>query len=215
MITTRTTFSAQAHGYKFINRFTPQFPTTVPFAIFGQIDLKAVTYGLCGGMCFGALDYFYAHRALPDYAEPDALPFRYELYLWDRQIDSLLPLTIPLVLEWMHRDDLTLAARCARYEVPKLRRALDKGKPVVLALIRARYPENPTLNHQVLATGYDFDEANKGLVIYLYDPNHPGETPTLSLNLQRPSQGIQLAQSTGEKLRGFFVIPHRAEAPPA
>jgi hypothetical protein len=36
-----------------------------------------------------------------------------------------------------------------------------------------------------------------------YDPNHPGETPTLTMNLTKPSVGIALAQSTGEALRGF------------
>jgi hypothetical protein len=209
-----TAFSAPEHGFRFINRFELSFPSTIPLPIFGEVDLKKIVYGLCGGMCFGALDYFYAQRPVPSYYQPQELPFNYELYLWDRQIDSMLPLTIPAVIEWMIRSDQDVAARCTRFEVPKLRRSLDRGKPAVLALIRARHGERPTENHQVLATGYDFDDATKQLKIYLYEPNHPGLTPTLDLNLSRPSGGLQISQSTGEPLRGFFVVQYAAQEPP-
>lgn len=209
-----TTFRSPEHGFRFINSFELSFPSTIPLPIFGQVDLKNIVYGLCGGMCFGALDYFYAQRQVPSYSQPQELPFNYEFYLWDRQIDSMLPLTIPTVIEWMIRDDLDVAARCARSEVPKLRRSLDRGKPAVLALIRARQSENPTQNHQVLAIGYDYNETDKQMRIYLYEPNHPGMTPTLDLNLARPSEGIHISQSTGEPLRGFFIVRYSAQQPP-
>jgi hypothetical protein len=210
-----TPFKAQEQGFKFINRFELPFPSTIPLPIFGQVDLKSIVYGLCGGMCFAALDYFNAQKLVPPYDRPEELPFDYELYLWDRQIDSMIPLTIPTVIEWMLLDDLDVATRCARFEVPKLRRSLDQGNPAVLALIRARHLESPTENHQVLATGYDFDEAGKQMKIYLYEPNHPGAVPTIDLSVARPSQGIQISQSTGEPLRGFFVIQYRFHEPPA
>jgi hypothetical protein len=210
----RTTFNTAKQGFKFINSFELSFPSTIPLPIFGAVDLKKIIYGLCGGMCFAALDYFYAQRPVPDYSQPDQLSFAYELYLWDRQIDSMLPLTIPTVIEWMIRDDLDVAARCARTEVGKLRRSLDRGKPAVLALIRAKQGESPTENHQVLATGYDFSDDTKQIKIYLYDPNHPGLTPTIDLNLARPSQGIQISQSSGEPLRAFFVIQYSPQQPP-
>ena len=210
-----TAFNVQEHGFKFLNRFELSFPSTIPLPIFGEVDLKKIVYGLCGGMCFGTLDYFYAPKAVPGYSQPEELPFNYELYLWDRQIDSMIPLTIPTVIEWMIRDDLDVATRCARSEVPKLRRSLDQGKPAVLALIRARHLESLTVNHQVLAIGYDFDEVGKQMKIYLYEPNYPGLMPTISLSLVRPSQGLQISQSTGEPLRGFFVIQYRSQEPPA
>ena len=210
-----TDFDVQQRGFRFVNRFELAFPSTIPLPIFGEVDLKKIVYGLCGGMCFAALDYFNAHRQVPNYKQPEELPFNYELYLWGRQIDSMVPFTIPTVIEWMLRDDLDIAGRCARSEVPKLRRALDQGKPAVLALIRAKHPENPTQNHQVLAVGYSFDEVSKHLTIYLYDPNHPDLTPTIDLSLVRPSQGIQISQSTGEPLRAFFVIQYSFQEPPA
>jgi hypothetical protein len=51
------------------------------------------------------------------------------------------------------------------------------------------------------------------MTIYLYDPNHPGEEPSLSLNLANPTAGVNLTQSTGEPLRGFFVNKYQAQTP--
>jgi hypothetical protein len=211
---TKSAFLSQQHGFKFVNSFPFPFSTSFKLPLVGQIDLGDIIYGLCGGMCFAALDYFYMDRHLPNYKRVDQLPTRYLLYLWNRQLDSFGLLTVPSVLEWMLRDDLDVALRTARYEVPKLRRSLDQSKPVVLALIRSKYGSSATQNHQVLATGYDFDERTRQMVIYLYDPNHPGITPTLSLNLTKPSQGIAIKQSTGEGLRGFFIIRYKPETPP-
>jgi hypothetical protein len=210
-----TAFAVQKHGFKFINRFELSFPSTIPLPIFGEVDLKTIVYGLCGGMCFGALDYFYTQKETPGYSQPQDLPFNYELYLWDRQIDSMIPLTIPTMIEWMIRDDLDVASRCARSEVAKLRRSLDRGKPAVLALVRARYSEDPTQNHQVLAVGYDVDQVSHEMKIYLYEPNYPGLTPTIDLNLAHPKEGIAISQSTGELLRGFFVVEYHSQKPPS
>jgi len=215
MSETLTAFKVQEHGFRFINQFELSFPSTIPLPIFEQVDLKKIVYGLCGGMCFGALDYFYAHAEVPNYSQPQNLPFNYELYLWGRQIDSLIPLTLPRVIEWVMRDDGDIASRCARFEVPKLRRALERGRPAVLALVRAKQLQSITENHQVLALGYDFDDSTRQMKIYLYEPNYPGLMPTLDLNVSRPSKGIQISQSTGEPLRGFFVIEYEAEPPPA
>ena len=99
----------------------------------------------------------------------------------------------------------------ARIEVPKLRRMLENGQPAVLLLIRVQGMNNPTMNHQVLATGYEFDRETKEMKIFLYDPNHPGEQPSICLDLKKPSAGLKLIQSTGEALRGFFVVPYKSQ----
>jgi hypothetical protein len=62
--------------------------------------------------------------------------------------------------------------------------------------------------------GYDFDPLANQMTVYLYDPNHPGEEPSLALDLSHPGQGNSFTQSTGEPLRGFFVIPYASETPP-
>ena len=89
---------------------------------------------------------------------------------------------------------------------------LDKGDPAVLGLIRTKQGlGDPTHNHQVLATAYSLDDATKEMRITLYDPNHPGETPTLHLNLAGQRASFQVTQSTGEPLRGFFVVPYKRQ----
>jgi hypothetical protein len=215
MTEVRTNFAAPVHGFKFVNRF--EFPLSVMFQLpfVGPVNLDDVVYGLCGGMCFGALDYFGLGKPIPGQARVEDLEPAFLRYLWDRQLDSLRLPVVLKVIEWMLQSDEALAMRVARYEYPKLRRRLDKGEPVVLVLVRAEGVSNPTQNHQVLATGYDFDENTRDVTIHLYDPNHPTKQPTLHLNLLKPSDGIGVRQSTAEGLRGFFTLNYRRERPPA
>jgi hypothetical protein len=205
----RTTFDPLVNGFKFVNRFPFEFK----LPLFKSIDLGEIVLGLCGGMCFGALDYYYAERSVPKHNRVKQLSEKYIGYLWDRQLDSLGLVVIPKVIEWMLRSDIDVGKRTARYEVAKLRKRLDQDQPCVLCLVRIKKGD-PTQNHQVLATGYDFDPTSKLMTIYLYEPNHPGKAPTIQLNLSQPSQGIQASQSTGEPLRGFFVIEYKQQKPP-
>jgi len=111
-------------------------------------------------------------------------------------------------------DDNTVARTVNQWEIPKLRKQIDLSRPVVLALIRTKGITDPTKNHQVVAIGYDYEPTTKDMMVYLYDPNHPGEQPTLSMNLSKPSQGIGLSQSSGEPIRGFFFIDYEPQTPP-
>jgi murein DD-endopeptidase MepM/ murein hydrolase activator NlpD/uncharacterized protein YraI len=206
MAQVKTSFIPQANGFRFVNRFKLPFPVKFRLPLAGEIDLNKVVYGLCGGMCFSALDYYHAGEKLPDYAQPDEIDARLFAYLCDRQLDSLgIPVLIK-VLEWMLRSPRDVSLRIARYEIPKIKRMLDRGEPVVLALVRVQGVGDPTQNHQVLATGYHEDPQSREFSIQLYDPNHPGQQPELKMNLEHPSQGIDLEQTSGEFLRGFFVI---------
>ncbi|HEX6303774.1 MAG TPA: SH3 domain-containing protein [Anaerolineales bacterium] len=205
MAVVKSNFSSQFNGFRFVNRFEFDFPD-LPIPFVGKVKPNDVVYGLCGGMCFSALDYFYAQEQLPEASQIDELDTGLFTYLVDRQLDSL---TIPVllrVIRWMVSDDRYIGLRMTRYELPKLRRRLDKGDPSVLALIRVKGLGDPTQNHQVLATGYEYDPSTKRMLVNLYDPNHPGKEPTLTMDLNRPSQGIHISQSTGEALRGFFLI---------
>ena len=214
MIQARSKFVVSTNGLSFVNSFSLPFKPVLNLPLIGEIDLNKVIYGLCGGMCFAALDYYYAGQPVPSYSRTEDLPSNYILYLWDRQINSFGFLVVPKVIEWMLRDDGDVAVRTARYEVPKIRRALDQGQPVVLGLVRGKGPTDPTVNHQVLGSGYDFDETTRQFKVYLYDPNYPGLDSSLSMGLASPSQGLQGAQVTGEPFRGLFVIPYQAQQPP-
>ena len=203
-----TDFSPARNGFQFPNRFEFHFPIKYPLPFGGAIDLNDVVFGLCGGMSFAALDYFFIGEPLPAYNNPQEIDQKLFTYLCDRQLDSLKIPVLLKVIEWMLLENRDIALRMSRVEVPKLRRLLEKGEPAVLALIRVQGIGDPTKNHQVLATACEFDEATKNLTVSLYDPNHPGEEPSIKLNLAKPGAGIDISQSTGEALRGFFIIPY-------
>ena len=208
----RTDFSPLDHGFRFHNSFEFHFEFRLPFA--GSIDLGSIAYGLCGGMCFVALDYFHAGTPVTPEMDVGAIDPELRRYLTERQVDSLSLPVIPKVIEWMLRSDEDVGRLTSWREFPKLYRRLNKGEPATLVLIRARGVEDPTQNHQVVAVGYDFDEHSRGLVVYVYDPNRPGQEPTLSMNLAHPSSGIDATQSTGEELRAFFVVDYEQQTPP-
>jgi len=213
MTVVRTAFKSQDQGFKFVNSFP--FPYSVSFKLpfAGEINLGDIVYGLCGGMCFAAQDYFTSGKPIPTYTKVDEIPSNFLLYLWNRQLDSLGLLVVPKVIEWMLRSDIDVGRLTVQYEIPKIRRRLDQGQPVVMGLIRVQRGDDPTRNHQVLAEGYDLDDLAKRITLFLYDPNHPDQEPTISLNLAHPSLGIEPAQSTGEPLRGLFLIKYNFQSP--
>ncbi len=211
MTAVNTHFSPQDNGFHFINRFEFKFPVKFKLPFAGEVNLSDVVYGLCGGMCFSALDYYNASRPAPSVSQVDQIDASLFAYLCDRQLDSLSIPTLLKVFQWMLSDERDNGLRLARYEVPKLRRMLDKDSPAVLALIRVKGLSDPTHNHQVVAIGYDYDPASRRMTIALYDPNHPGESPSLQLDLSNPGQGVAISQSTGEFLRGFFLIDYKAQ----
>ncbi|RPJ40514.1 MAG: hypothetical protein EHM21_14550, partial [Chloroflexi bacterium] len=206
MAKVQTPFSTTGQGYQFENRFELKIPVKFKLPLAGTVDLNEVVFGLCGGMCFSALDYYFTGTPLPQYLQPGEIDTRLYTYLCERQLDSLQIPVLIKIIDWMIASDYDLAARMIRTEVPRLRRLLDKGNPAVLCLIRTQGFGNPTLNHQVVATGYEADAAAKTITITLYDPSHPGETPEITVHLDRKNFAIE--QSTGELLRGFFVIPY-------
>jgi hypothetical protein len=210
----RTGFTSAEHGFKFWNSF--EFSATLSLKPITRrpVVLGKVVLGLCGGMCFAALDYFHAHKPIPAVANVDAIPPALRQYLVERQLDSLGRGGVIKVLDWTAREDNSLALSVAGWEAPKLRKQLDTVEPAVLALIRVGGITHLMDNHQVVATGYDFDDETNEMVVYLYDPNYPGEMPTLTMNLTKPSAGIALAQSTDEPVRGFFVIGYGRQTPP-
>lgn len=211
----RTGFRAEEHGFRFVNYFDFALEFELPFV--EAVDLGNIIFGLCGGMCYAALDYYHAGWPIPDLTTQPQRGTRLYAYLWSRQLHSLSIPVVPLrVLEWMLRDDDDAAYLAARREFPRIEGRIARGNPAVICLIRAGGVADPMQNHQVVVVGYDRDEATGALTLFLYDPNHPGQETQIRLNLPAPrrrhvaAQEIALTQSTGEKLRGFFVLNYRA-----
>lgn len=213
MVASTTGFLPLSHGFKFVNRFT--IHRKIPLPLVGPVDLGDLVIGLCGGMCFTALDYY--HSGIPIPSQRTVPRVRSKLYnhLIKKQVESLIPPDgVVKVLTWTAKEDRYVWRHTAGREFRKLRLRLDKREPAVLALIRVGRGEDPGLNHQVVARAYYYDEQSSKVEIRLYDPNHPGKEPRLTMSVARALQGINAKQSTGERLRGFFVIDYKPGEPP-
>ncbi len=214
MVKAQTGFKPLEHGFRFVNYFEFRFPIKYALPFTGNVDLNDIVFGLCGGMCFSALDYFYTNQTPPIDEHPDKINGKLFTYLCQRQLDSLSIQVVLKILDWMLNEDRVIASRMTRYEIPKLLRMLDKGQPAVLCLIRVQGLNNPTRNHQVIATGYEVDLATGDLIISLYDPNYPGRETTLLVRQSKGVEGRILEQSSGEQNRGFFIIPYKVRRTP-
>jgi hypothetical protein len=242
-VATVTTAFGPEQGLRFINTFdlpwaslaaeqTPAAQTPAPL---GWLRLPKTLHpgrlvvGLCGGMCFAALDYYHAGRPAPAADTPPRPGTPLYHYLWARQWDSLGGLAgIARIVGWMLRRGEAVARRTMAREWPRLAARLVDGEPAVLLLVRAGGLADPTQNHQVVVWGYDRDDATGRVSLRLYDPNHPprdAAAPPPRIEFTPRESGpvaaveiVDLRQTTGEPLRGFFVLdyqPATADLPPA
>lgn len=173
-------------------------------------------YGLCGGMCFSALDY-HLHGgglSLPrgQHANDQPAPgTSLRRYIWERQLDSLVSDAVKflawlVVLNyvpsvWPFRGGARWLLVRSKREWGKLRASVDAGKPVVIGLTRAT--KRVYDNHQVLAVGYrEVDETR--VTIIVYDPNCPDRESTIDIEFEE--QQLNGSESCGgdAPLRGFF-----------
>lgn len=202
----RTTFASQKDGFRFRNAFDPRGP------LLKRFNPQPLVMGLCGGMCYAALDYENSGQPVPSFHAPDQLDARLARYLYRRQFESLSPLVLLRLADWIFHADEYVGTKTCAGELPRICQLLDAGLPAVLCLVRTRGLTDPTINHQVTAIGYEVMGENS-LRLFLYDPNHPGKETELYLPL-RWHPGAEMFQSTGEALRGLFIMPYRPARPP-
>lgn len=209
----RSPFYDTQPGFNFRNSFRYDIKLDLPFL--PAIDLLEGTYGLCGGMCFATLDYHFADLPLPSSPGIPLDGSRLWRYLWKRQLDSFSLIVVPLrIFQWMGWKDGKIARKTMEEEIPYLVDKMKNDQPVVLALLRDQ--TKATDNHQVLVTRYAEDDRTIELTVY--DPNHPNLHPAPTIRIEKPTppdgQGYRIEQSTGELLRGFFIIDYRFSHPP-
>ena len=216
----RTAFDPSTHGFHFRNRFSgldilgeiDDGLGDVAAKVSGSADVWKV-WGLCGGMTWHALDRYYAKNPVPATTQipgADSSVFRTLVF---RQFDSFHGASlIKQCLRWQSRNDTRqwwdfrrTIRKLTLIEYYRVKESIDRGFPASLTLIRTTL--DPSKNHQVLAVSYREDEAAGSGEIGLYDPNHPDEEPTLTTQLGGSDAG-KAAQSTNERLRGFFVWPY-------
>ncbi|MGC9359194.1 MAG: hypothetical protein ACP5G7_02320 [Anaerolineae bacterium] len=198
----RTTFDPTVQGWRLVNRF--------PIFHRGRH-----AYGLCGGLCYAALDYWKAGLAPPPYETAEKLPPSLRRFLWRRQLTSMAPRHLAQLAAWALRSDQAAAAKLATVVAPQLCAAIEVGRPTPVMLVRIRGLRAPWDNHQAVICGYRWSQVSATLTFEAYDPNHPGHPVEIGMDLSNATAARGLAQSTGEPLRGLFPLHYQRARPPA
>ena len=105
-------------------------------------------------------------------------------------------------------------ARLTAEELPRVRRSIDAGRPVVLGLVGARHLDQVARNRQVVAYGYDDEGAGPGgppMRLFVYDSHHPDTEVTLE---EDPDRGHWETSAGDGPWRGLFVQDYVRERPP-
>jgi len=194
-----------------INQYGFSFPNRFKLNGKNRIFKVPVYYGLCGGMCFTALDAFHSQVNLPRITHPEHIPKTLYSYLLTRQLNSTSLRSLLKLVYWIFRDDRYLQAQTTNSEVPLLINHITKGHPIPIVVVRSKNFQNPTNNHQVLVLGFQ-QELNK-LKLKTYDPNYPDCYTEIFLEKSPDSDQIQIIHSTGETDRGFFVNHYKPKSP--
>jgi hypothetical protein len=223
-------FLPSRHAFGFSNSWPAQPAVTVRTP-FGPLKVGNANGGLCGGMVFAALDYWYAGQ-LPPGGQPAAGDPLYR-YVVRRLIQSWrLPAGVAKYYRWMNLPDgdravrllgrpvLTrrgLAWRTVAVQWPRVRAELDAGTPAPLGVVTVATANPAALrfNHQVLAYGYEV--SGDTVTIRVYDPNRGGDDDTfLRFDTAEPTAPTTFAHNLGlqRPVRGFFRAGYRRSAPP-
>jgi hypothetical protein len=208
-----TDFHPDKNGFNFGNGFKNDF---IP-----AFDIH--TSGLCGGMSYAALDYFFSGVPVPVQPFAPANGTTLYNYLYNRQVASLER----NVDKWAELYVNPFGSRNTEFfnwgisakkgeRIDELKSFIDNGKPCVLGM----YGVNGTGDHQVIAIGYDMGRYQGDLgahkedfKIFICDPNHPGKTMTLVPDVSR--QVYHYREGSSSEYRTYFVDKkYSLSAPP-
>jgi hypothetical protein len=192
----------------------PFFPLGIR-ALRGKMKSEITpVYGLCGGMCFTALDFYKAGLPLPRGQHPADRPASGTVlrrYIWKRQLESLVIdgtrfLAWLIFLNhvpptWPFRGGPAWLLARSKEEWKKLKASVDAGQPVPMVLVRDT--DSVLDYHQVLAIGYDQADEVQG-TIHLYDPNCPDKVSTIHIRFGQQVLDGQEGCNPSMVLRGFF-----------
>jgi len=192
---TTTNFTPLFRGYLFPNRFEYK-----GFSKYLKILKNKFIYGMCGGMVFSALDYFFDQNKIPHYESVNDLSQSYTKYLWKRQTQSTSLSVVLQIIFFASLPKKKAFQKVVQNKLPGILNRINIGLPAPIVIVRSSLFQNPTFNHQVLVTGYEDDPSKLELI--LYDPNHPRQEPRIVI-LNDPE--LSIIQSTGEPVRGFFL----------
>jgi hypothetical protein len=150
-MTTTRAFLASTGGFRFTNSW-PSEPAVTLHTPFGGINVGNANSGLCGGMVFAALDYWYARR-VPPVDQPSPSEPLYG-YIVRRIVDSWnIPVGVAQYFTWMNLPDADtgfdvlgrqvtvdrgVSGRTVLQQWPQVKHDLDQGVPSPLGIVTTR-----------------------------------------------------------------------------
>ncbi|HEV2371008.1 MAG TPA: hypothetical protein VGS19_02465 [Streptosporangiaceae bacterium] len=229
-MTTPQGFLPSRDAFAFTNAW-PVEPCVVLPTPFGQINIGNAASGLCGGMVFAALDYWYAGVAAPTARPADGQPLFH--FLVQRLVDSWhAPVGVSQYYLCMNLPDgntgfevaglqlvrdLGLAWRTIKEQWPQIAADLDRGTPTALGLVTtaSANPADLGLNHQVLA--YRYESSPSQVTVHVYDPNSGQDDAVhIQFDPRTPAKPTTFAHNINiaHPVRGFFRTPYSPATPP-
>jgi hypothetical protein len=210
---TRASFRPSRHGFAFANSWPPA-PAISIRTPGGRVGIGNAALGLCGGMVFGALDYWQTGREPPvDQPAPGTPLYR---FIVRRLLQSWhLPAGVVRYYLGMLATDAELARRTISVQWPLVKALLDRGQPATLGVITVA-SANPFVlghNHQVLA--YSYHQAGAEVTLLVYDPN-TGPDDAVAVRFSTDSPGAFTHNiAVSWPVRGFFLSRYIPAEPPA
>jgi hypothetical protein len=217
-----TEFRPQTHGFAFANQFK------IPLQMFD------ITWaGLCGGMAYTALDYYFNRLPVPTQRYMPSPTHPMHRYLFQRQLQSLEANKD----KWLelavnpggarNREFFNWGLQVGSGRLGELRRQIDAGRPVVIGLWECGGDcgcRECVKSHQVVAIGYDLGRYYGDLSrypqdvrIFVYDPNYPGQIKTLRADVHNAYYYYETPdgkQDPKNRWRAYFVdLRYRAQRP--
>jgi len=231
--TQRAAFVPSQHGFAFRNSFVgdpiPDFLRDSPVGALirksadaGLIEMPE-RFGLCGGMCAAATDYWLNAIPVPSAVVAPSPGEKLYEYLKMRQADSLGSGGVMALkfIEWMQLDERA-PGRCtqelSRTELKSILAAVQDEGFAHVGLVYVDRTGLPWQNHQVLVCG--FSRVDATVTMQIYDPNFPRRDDVeLVVRLEEDVHGRKFACTTqrwkgGERhVRGVFLMPYKVMKP--
>jgi len=223
-------FRASRNGLHFANSWPHEPDLVVDLGPIGHVPLGDASNGLCGGMVYTVIDVFEAGLPpIPDVANPPQGSPLFK-YLVARLIDSFdIPAGVTKYYQWMTLPDqdsrLWFVVRrgigwhTIKDEWPRVKADIDRGwlSPLGLVTVHGADPARLGHNHQVLAYGYELDDADT-LTLHLYDPNTrtaEADDVQLSLDISNPTRTPSITHNVNisRPIRGLFRTNYRPTDP--
>jgi hypothetical protein len=203
-------FLPSTSGFRFANSFPPGIPViTITIPPLGTISLGDASNGVCGGMVYAVMDFFFAQPRLlpPTTSTAPAGGSALMNYILSRLLDGFFLQGGPLSNAMRYVDFMStldhdtwlsrgIPSIIVGSEWPKIKADIDAGRPSPVGLVGGTWvwPTNIAAKitmlghcHCVLAYAYDLDDASN-LTLFVYDPNDPlTDDSTISMNIGRPT----------------------------